>query len=193
MCSSLQFVFFIILFFVFVFSQIQARISSPAGRQDVIMLSDRWIRSRYSVLRQRGTKIVWQWSSVCSTANPTHTRAVTHSVIKTKPLQTWHDICHPGYHHRSGLLTSRCHGACSDQEERNSLIGCGAKEKSCFIMLWLLYPAGRQFLQIGCFVFFFKKKPHVWMSCFQSSGLQFQHTLSKSQKKSQIRYFLRCI
>lgn len=90
-----------------------SRISFTAGWQDIVILSDRQITSCYSLLHQR-IEIVWQWSSVCSTVTlPTHGRWLT--VIKTNPLQSWHDICQPSHHQRSGLLTSPCLCACSDQ------------------------------------------------------------------------------
>lgn len=117
---------------MFVFSLVHARISSPAGRRDIVILSDRQIRSCFSILRQRGTENCVTVIHYVFNSDPTYTRAMTHSVIKTKPLQTWHDICHPGHHHRSGLLTSPCHSACSDQKWRNSLIGCRAQEQKLF-------------------------------------------------------------
>ncbi len=56
--------------FFLVFSQVHARICSPAGWQDIVMLSDRQITSRYSTLRQREMTIVWQWSIMFSTVTP---------------------------------------------------------------------------------------------------------------------------
>lgn len=52
---------------MFVFSIVHVRIASPAGWQDIVMVSDGQFRSCYSVLRQSRMKIVWQWSSTCST------------------------------------------------------------------------------------------------------------------------------
>lgn len=63
MCSG----YTLCIFTLFVFSLVHVRTSSPAGRQDIVMLSDGQIRSCYSALHQRRTRIVWQWSSMCST------------------------------------------------------------------------------------------------------------------------------
>ena len=44
---------------IYMFSAADVKMCSPAGRRDAVMLSDRRIRSCYSVLRQRQTKVVW--------------------------------------------------------------------------------------------------------------------------------------
>lgn len=58
---------------------------SPVGQQDIVMLSDRQIRSCYSILRQRGMKTVWQWSSTCSTVTlRIHQRWLTPSLKQSR-------------------------------------------------------------------------------------------------------------
>lgn len=70
-------------FTLLVFSPVHAQISS--GQQDIVMLSDRQIRSCYSILRQRGMKIAWQWSSTCSTVTlRVHKRWLTPSLKQSR-------------------------------------------------------------------------------------------------------------
>lgn len=163
MCSGYTLCFFT----VFVFSLVHARISSPAGQQDIVMLSDRQIRSCYSILRQRRMKIVWQWSSMCSTV--------------TLRIHEWWLTPSLKQSHYKVDMTSVTLAIITGQDSwplpvivhvairRNAMhwLALEPRSKSCFIMLPIVSDSKGFF---SCCklpgVFFFKRKPKVWQSCF---------------------------
>lgn len=156
-----------ILFTVVVFLLANVRICSPAGGQDIVMLSGRQIRSCYSVLRQRQMKVVWQWSSVCSTV--------------TLHIHKWWLAPSLKQSHYKVDMTSVTSAIITGQDSwplpvmehvairRNAThwLAVEPRSESCFIMLSIVSDSEGFF---SCCklpgVFFFKRNPKVWQSCF---------------------------